>query len=147
MAVSSPNWDTRAIRAGGVAALVVAAPTQIAARWALDSRDDTSLAFMLSVLSLVGFGFGAALAAWVQRLGLPLAHGLVTAIGTFLLVQAVMVPIRLTVGSSVSWFTIVFSLTLTSGAGLLGGALGGRLRSSGFVPSYERSTGTGGSNT
>lgn len=138
MAVSSPNWDTRAIRAGAAIALVIAAPTQIAARWALD-RDASAAAFALSVVSLIGFWLGAACAAWIQRLGLPLAHGLVTAIGTFVLVQVVMIPVRLVIDVDINWFTIVFSLTLTSGVGLLGGAVGARLRSSGFVPSYERS--------
>jgi hypothetical protein len=139
VAVSSPNWDTRALRAGGVTALVIAGPAQVAARWALD-RDNSSLAFMLSLVSLLGFLFGAALAAWVQRLGLPLAHGLVAAIGTFVVVQLVMIPIRLVIDVDVNWFTIVFSLTLTSGVGLIGGAIGGRMRASGFVPSYERTT-------
>jgi hypothetical protein len=141
VAVNAPNWDSSAIRAGGAVALVVAAPTQIAARWALDS-DRSGLAFFLSLVSLLGFWLGAALAAWVQRLGLPLAHGLVTAIGTFVLVQVVLVPYRLIADSELNWFSIVFSLTLTSGAGLLGGATGQRLRSRGFVPSHERSMDT-----
>jgi hypothetical protein len=139
VALSSPNWDTRALRAGGAIALVIAGPSQIAARWALD-RDHSSLAFALSLVSLLGFLFGAALAAWVQRLGLPLAHGLVAAIGTFVVVQVVMVPVRLVIDVDINWFSIVFSLTLTSGVGLIGGAIGARMRASGLVPSYERTT-------
>jgi hypothetical protein len=52
----------------------------------------------------------------------------------------VMIPIRLVIDVDVNWFTIVFSLTLTSGVGLIGGAIGARMRASGFVPSYERTT-------
>ena len=120
------RWDWDAIRAGGSVALVFAVPFSLAARWAADSRDDSSLAVWLSL--------GAGCAAWVQRTGTPLSHGLVTAMGTYLLAQAVFAVIRLARGQDVRWFALMFNLAVVLGAGLLGGLLGQLLRSKGVLP-------------
>jgi uncharacterized membrane protein YfcA len=132
------RWDTAALKAGGAVALVFAVPFSVAARWAADSRDDSGLALLLSIGAVLGFVLGAGCAAWVQRLGLPLSHALVTAIGTYVLAQTVFIAIRLLRGDEVNWFASVFNLSVVSGAGLLGGALGKRLRAKGFVPSTDR---------
>ena len=84
---------------------------------------------------MIGFVLGAGCAAWVQRRQLPLSHGLATAIGTYVLAQTVFITIRLLRGSDVNWFAALFNLSVVAGAGLIGGFLGQRLRSKGFVPS------------
>lgn len=128
------RWDVDALRAGGMVALVFAVPFSIGARWAADSRDDGALALWLSLGAVIGFVIGAGCAAWVQRRDLPLSHGLATAIGTYVIAQAVFILFRLIRGSDVNWFAALFNLSVVAGAGLLGGLLGGRLRSKGFRP-------------
>ena len=85
------RWDWDAIRAGGGVALVFAVPFSIAARWAADRDDPGSLAVWLSLGAVLGFVLGAGCAAWVQRTGTPLTHGIVTAVGTYVVAQAVFV--------------------------------------------------------
>lgn len=128
------RWDVPALKAGGMVALVFAVPFSIGSRWAAD-RDDSNLAVLLAIGAVLGFVLGAGCAAWVQRVGLPLSHGLVTAVGTYLVAQAVFVVIRLARGSDVRWFALLFNLSVTVGAGLVGGVLGQRLRAKGFRPS------------
>lgn len=132
------RWDWTAIRAGGALALVFAIPLWFAASWAVDSRDNRVLGLVFSVGALVAFMVGAACAAWVQRLQLPLGHGIVTSVGTYLAVQVVVTAYRLVNGDSVNIFNVMFFVTLAAGAGLFGGLIGQRLRSLGFVPSHER---------
>jgi uncharacterized membrane protein YfcA len=140
MAMNPDRWDLDALRAGGMVSLVFAVPCSIAARWAADSRDDSSLALWLSVGAVVGFVLGAGCAAWVQRRDLPLSHGLATAIGTYVAAQAVFIVVRLLRGSDVNWFAAFFNLSVVAGAGLVGGVLGQRLRAKGFQPTgTERS--------
>ena len=128
------RWDWDAIRAGASVALVFAVPFSIGARWAADSRDDSTLAVWLSLGAVLGFVLGAGCAAWVQRTGTPLSHGLVTAIGTYVAAQAVFALVRLVRGQDVRWFAIMFNLTVVLGAGLVGGLLGQKLRSRGVMP-------------
>jgi len=135
VAVNARRWDLDALKAGAMVSLVFAVPFSLGARWAADSRDDSTLAVWLSVGAIVGFLLGAGCAAWVQRLGLPLTHGLATAIGTYTAAQAIFIVVRLLRGSEVSWFAALFNLSVVAGVGLLGGSLGGRLRAKGFRPS------------
>jgi hypothetical protein len=128
------RWDWDAIRAGAMVALVFAVPLSIAGRWAADSRDDSTLAVLLNLGAVFGFVLGAGCAAWVQRVGTPLSHGLVTAVGTYLAAQAVFVTIRLVRGRDVRWFALMFNLTAVLAAGLVGGLLGQHLRSRGVFP-------------
>jgi hypothetical protein len=128
------RWDWAAIRAGAVVSLVFAVPLAIASRIAAD-RDNTGLAIGLSIGATLGFLIGAGCAAWIQQVGFPLSHGLVTAAGTYLAVQAVFVTIRLVRGDEVRWFGALFTLTFVLLAGLLGGLLGQRLQSAGIQPS------------
>jgi uncharacterized membrane protein YfcA len=139
VALNRARWDVDALRAGGLVALVFAVPFSLAARWAADSRDDSSLATFLALGAVIGFVVGAGCAAWVQRVGFPLSHGLVTALGTYVLAQAVFILIRLALGREVRWFAALFNLSVVAGAGRVGGLLGQRLRAKGFEP-----RGTGG---
>jgi len=138
MALTPPTqsrWDIDALRAGSFVALVFAVPFSIAARWAADSRNDDTLALWLSVGALIGFVIGAGCAAWVQRVDFPLSHALVTAIGTYVAAQAVFIVVKLVRGGDVNWFASFFTLSAVTGAGLVGGLLGKRLREKGFRPS------------
>lgn len=128
------TWDRDAIRAGAMVALVFAIPFSIAGRIAADGDGDNGLLLWLNLGAFVGFVLGAGCAAWVQRLGTPLSHGLVTAIGTYLAAQAVIIAIRLISGGDVSWFALAFNVTITLGAGLIGGYLGMRLQRRGIYP-------------
>ncbi len=132
--MNETRWDLVALRAGGAVALVFAVPFSIAATWAAD-RDDSALALWLSIGAVLGFVLGAGCAAWVQRKDLPLSHGLATAVGTYVLAQAVFILIKLIRGSDVNWFAALFNLSVMAGAGLIGGLLGKRLRDKGFRPS------------
>ena len=134
----STRWDIDAIRAGGMVALVFAVPFSIGARWAADSRDDSGLALLLSVGALIGFLIGAGCAAWVQRLDLPLSHGLVTALGTYAAAQAVFIVVKLIRGGEVNWFGVLFTGSTVAGVGLIGGALGRRLHNRGLRPTGYR---------
>jgi len=134
MALNPQRWDVPALKAGGMVALVFAVPFSIGSRWAAD-RDDSTLAMFLVLGAVVGFVLGAGCAAWVQRVGFPLSHGIVTAVGTYVIAQAVFVTIRLVRGSEVRWFALLFNLSVTIGAGLVGGVLGERMRAKGFRPS------------
>jgi len=130
--------DRAAIRAGASVCLVFAVPFSIAARWAADSRDDDTLAVIFSLGALVGFVLGAGVAAWVQERETPLTHALVTAIGTYIVAQAVFIVIRAVQGNEIRWYAVLFNLTPVAGAGLLGGFLGQALRRKGAVPSTSR---------
>jgi uncharacterized membrane protein YfcA len=137
--IDRARWDLDALRAGGMVALVFAVPLSIGATWAAD-RDDGALALWLSVGAVLGFVLGAGCAAWVQRVDLPLTHGLATAIGTYTIAQAVFIAVKLARGSDVNWFASLFNLSVMAGAGLLGGLLGKRLRDRGFRPSSTEGT-------
>lgn len=130
------RWDIAALRAGGAVALVFAVPFSAGATWAA-GRDDDALAVWLSLGAVLGFVLGAGCAAWVQRVDLPLSHGIVTAMGTYAIAQAVFIAIRLLRGSDVNWFAALFNLSVMLAAGTVGGFLGKRLRDKGFRPSIE----------
>jgi len=129
------RWDVDALKAGGAVSLVFAVPFAIGARWAADSRHDDTLALWFSIGALIGFVLGAGCAAWVQRVALPLTHGLVTAIGTYVGAQAVFITIKLLRGGDVNWFASFFTLSAVTGAGLLGGLMGKQLHAKGVRPS------------
>jgi len=129
--------DWEAVRAGALVCLVFAVPFSIAARWAADN-DRSGLATALVLVAVVGFLVGGGCAAWVQRVDAPLTHGVITAALTYTVAQALFIAVRLLRGQDVQWFAVVFNLTVATFAGLLGGILGQRLRSRGFVPGSRR---------
>ena len=129
------RWDTDALRAGAGVSLLFAVPITVSA-WVVD---DSGLSALFFFGALFGFIVGAGCAAWIQRVGAPLSHGLVTAGGTYLLAQAVFISIRLISGGEVRWLSIVFTLNLVLLAGLIGGLLGSRLQAKGYHPSMHRS--------
>jgi uncharacterized membrane protein YfcA len=127
--------DWMAVRSGALVCLVFAIPFSLAARWAADSRDDSGLAILLTLGAIAGFVVGAGVAAWVQRTGFPLVHGVVTASATYIGAQAVFIVIRLATGRDVRWYAALFNLTPVLFAGVIGGMLGMLLQRHGFAPS------------
>jgi hypothetical protein len=86
--------DWNALRAGASVSLVFAIPFSIAARIVADGKNSAGAASLLSLAALVGFVLGAGVAAWTQQLQLPLKHGLICAVGTYVVAQAVFIIIR-----------------------------------------------------
>lgn len=119
-------------------ALVFAIPFSIAARIVADSRNSSGAASLLSLAALAGFILGAGVAAWAQRLRLPLKHGIICAVGTYIAAQAVFIIIRAIRGNDVRWLAAIFNLTAVAVAGLIGGALGAMMHRRGFYPSSSR---------
>lgn len=119
-------------------ALVFAIPFSVAARIVADSDNRPGLASLLSLAALVGFVLGAGVAAWAQQLQLPLKHGIICAVGTYVAAQAVFIIFRSIRGNEVRWLAALFNLTAVAVAGLVGGALGSALQRRGFFPSSSR---------
>ena len=132
------NLDWNALRAGGSVALVFAIPFSIAARIVADSGGRSGLASLLSLAALIGFVLGAGVAAWAQQIRLPLKHGIICAVGTYIAAQAVFIIIRSIRGNDVRWLAAIFNLTAVAVAGLVGGGLGSALQRRGFYPSSTR---------
>lgn len=130
--------DWNALRAGGSVALVFAIPFSIAARIVAEGDGSEGIASLLSLAALVGFVLGAGVAAWAQQLQLPLKHGIICALGTYVAAQTVFIIIRALRGNEVRWLAALFNLTAVAVAGLLGGALGGALQRRGILPSSTR---------
>jgi hypothetical protein len=133
-AVLPDRWDWPAVRMGAAVCVVFAVPVTVVAAVV----DGEALSALFFFAALFGFVLGSGCAAWVQRVGAPLSHALVTAGGTYLAAQAVFVVVRLLVADEVSWFRILFTLNLVLLAGLVGGFLGSRLLSKGIEPSIRR---------
>ena len=87
---------------------------------------------------MLGFVLGAGVAAWAQRLQLPLKHGIICAVGTYIAAQAVFIIVRSISGNEIRWLAALFNLTAVAVAGLIGGALGGMLQRTGFLPVIEQ---------
>jgi hypothetical protein len=132
------NLDWNALRAGGGVALVFAIPFSIAARIVADGDGSDGTAALLSLAALIGFVLGAGVAAWTQQLRLPLKHGIICAVGTYVVAQAVFIIVRLLRGNDVRWLAAIFNLTTVAVAGLIGGGLGGVMHRRGFYPSSSR---------
>lgn len=130
------RWDVDALRAGASVCVTLAVPFRVLA--ALVGSDSGGLNALFFVLFVAFFVIGAGCAAWLQRTGTPLSHALVTAIGTYLLVEISFVVIRFVRDTDIPWFAIFFTLSVISAAGLVGGFLGSRLQAKGFVPSSRR---------
>ncbi len=80
------NLDFAALRQGGAIALVVGAPCAIGSSILASDDDNSPLVALLWLGAVAGFIIGAGVAAWVQRRGTPLIHGLVCAGGTYIAV-------------------------------------------------------------
>jgi hypothetical protein len=135
-AVLPGRWDVEALRAGASVCLVFAIPFRVLA-FLIDS-DSSGLNFVFFALFVSFFVIGSGCAAWVQRAGTPVSHGLVTALGTYAAAEVVFVAIRFVRGTPIPWLSLMFALSFVSLAGLIGGFLGSRLRGQGMRPSSQR---------
>lgn len=142
------RFDRRAIRAGVAVSLVFAVPFSVAAR--LVAGDDTptggraTLAALLAFGAAVGFLLGAGVAAWHQELRTPLTHGIVTATGSYVVPQTILIAVKLARGGDVRWSGVVFNLTVAVTMGVLGGLLGSSMRRRGVVPGRSSGAPPGG---
>jgi len=136
VAVSDGRWDADALRAGAGVCLLLAVPLTLIASFVDSDNTGTNAVFFFGAMA--GFVIGAGCAAWIQRTGTPISHGVVTAIGAYVAAQAVFVTIRLIGGETVNWFGVFFTLSLVILAGLIGGVLGSRLQAQGITPSSRR---------
>ncbi len=134
---SMQRWDFDAVRAGIGVCLISAIPLTLIASF-LDS-DSSGLNAFFFFGAMFGFVLGGGCAAWVQRRGTPMSHGVITTMIAYIGAQSVFIVIRLVRGESVNWFGVFFTLSLVILAGLVGGLLGSQLQARGFVPSSQRS--------
>lgn len=134
---TSDRWDIAAIRAGIGVCLILAIPLTLIAAF-VDS-DSSGLNAFFFFGAMFGFVLGGGCAAWVQRRGTPMSHGVVTTMIAYVGAQSVFILIRLVRGEGVDWFAAFFTLSLIVLAGLFGGILGSQLQARGFVPSSQRS--------
>ncbi len=133
---TSGRWDLAAIRAGIGVCLILAIPLTLIAAF-VDS-DSSGLNAFFFFGAMFGFVIGGGCAAWVQRRGTPMSHGVVTTMVAYVGAQSVFIVIRLVGGDGVDWFAVFFTLSLVILAGLFGGILGSQLQARGFVPSSQR---------
>jgi hypothetical protein len=101
--VAVSTIDRSALQQGAWVSLVFAVPFSIGSRWVADHDPGSPWASVLWLAALGGFTLGAGIAAWVQRTGFPLLHGLVCAGGTYLAAQAVFIVLKLFRGGTISW--------------------------------------------
>ncbi len=134
---SSDHWDVAAIRAGIGVCLILAIPLTLIAAFVDSDSSGVNAFFFFG--AMLGFVFGGGCAAWVQRRGTPMSHGVVTTMVAYVGAQIVFIVIRLARGEGVDWFAVFFTLSLVILAGMFGGILGSRLQARGFVPSSRRS--------
>lgn len=130
--------DRSALQQGAWVALVFAVPFSIGSRLMADHDPGSPWTSVLWLAALAGFTLGAGIAAWTQRTGYPLLHGLVCAGGTYLAAQSVFVVVKLLRGGTVSWIGVFFTFTVVLTAGLVGGGLGSALRKRGLMPTTQR---------
>lgn len=129
--IDRERWDVAALRDGiGVAALG-AVPFGVIGRLVLDDSSNSGLLASFALLVLAALVLGGGVAAWRQRLGRPLSHGIATALVTFAVVQLAGVVRRLAAGDDIRWGRIVSSALLSLIAGTLGGLLGSFLQRQG----------------
>lgn len=130
--------DREALKQGAWVSLVFAVPFSIGSRLMADHEANSPWVSVLWLAALGGFVLGAGIAAWVQRTGFPLLHGLVCAGGTYIAAQLVFIVIKLFRGGSISWLAVFFTFSVVLTAGLVGGGLGSALRKRGLMPTAER---------
>lgn len=130
--------DREALKQGAWVSLVFAVPFSIGSRLMADHEANSPWVSVLWLAALGGFVLGAGIAAWVQRTGFPLLHGLVCAGGTYIAAQLVFIVVKLFRGGSISWLAVLFTFTVVLTAGLVGGGLGSALRKRGLMPTAER---------
>lgn len=125
MSPDASTVDRLALRQGASVTLMFSVPPTLIARFVLDDESTSnSWPVLLSLVALFGFVVGAGVAASRQNVGRPYTHAMFASTGTFVLVQAVIVMAKITLGDDVRWSRVVSSLTLALFASVIGGLLG-----------------------
>lgn len=132
---AAQNLDFAALRQGGAIALVVGVPCAIGSSVMANNHSDSFFVALLWLGAVAGFVVGAGVAAWMQRKGTPLIHGLVCAGGTYVAAQLVFTIVRLSRGREVHWLGLFFTFTVVLFAGIIGGGLGSMMQRRGITPS------------
>jgi hypothetical protein len=135
------DLDDEALRQGVFIAAGIAVPAALIGLLFVDdatgaSNDGWTVLFPLLVLA--GLVLGAGCAAWVQRRGAPLTHGIATALIVFVGVQLIGIARRVISNESINWGRVASSLLLSLLAGTIGGLLGGWL--AGRMPATRAGT-------
>lgn len=130
------RFDLDAIRAGIGVCLILAVPLTLVAGF-VDS-DDSGLNALFFFGAMFGFILGGGCAAWVQRRGTPMSHGVAATTLAYLGAQLIFITIALLRGQTISWLGVFFTLSLVLLAGVFGGMLGSQLQARGVVPSSQR---------
>jgi len=131
---SLSDFDRRAILDGAAVAAMISVPVQFVAQLALDEEERSGWAAVLALVIIGGLILGAGVAAWRQDRQTPLSHGIVTATGVFLSIQAILTVLNIIQGDPVRWGRIATSFALSMVAGILGGLLGSSLLRRGLSP-------------
>jgi putative membrane protein (TIGR04086 family) len=122
------RFDGDALRKGIAVALGLSVPVAVLWRVLVSGDDRPWWTVLFSLVVLVALGGGAFVAARTQHQGTPLAHGLVVALGAFVVVTVISIVGRAVRGDSLALDTVVSNLLLALVVGSIGGLLGGRAR-------------------
>jgi hypothetical protein len=136
------DLDRDALRQGVLIAAGIAIPAALIGLLFVDDAHGASndgWTVLFPVVVLLGLVLGAGCAAWVQRNGAPLTHGIATALVVFVGVQLVGIARRTLSDESIDWGRVVSSLLLSLLAGTIGGLVGGWL--AGRMPATRDSGG------
>ena len=134
MALNPDAWDRNALRDGMSVAALGAVPFGVVGRLIVGEDGSSTLLGLFTVLVLVALVLGAGVAAWRQRTGRPLSHGITTALMVFGVVQAAGIVRRLVSSDDIRWGRIASSALLSLMAGALGGLLGSVMLGRGVRP-------------
>ena len=115
--------DRGAVGRGAALAAVVAVPAGL---WASALAEDSQAILPLSLLVMVALVAGASIAAQRQQVGLPLVHGIATALGVLLFAQVAGLIRRLLANDDIRFSKIVSNILLALIAGTIGGLIGSR---------------------
>jgi hypothetical protein len=113
--VAGVKIDGGAVLRGMAVAAVVAVPVGVFGR-----------APVWAVVVLAALVVGAVVAASSQHVGFPLVHGILAAVGLYVIVQGLGIIVRSARGEDLHWARYASSLLLSVAAGTLGGLIGGR---------------------
>lgn len=128
------RWDREALTAGASVTAVFAAPFAVLGRIAVDTDWSDTIVVICNLGMIGGLVIGAGIAAWRQRRGTPLSHGIVVAVATYAMIQVLLVLVRWLRGEDTDVLAALFNTAFALGAGLVGGLLGQVLLNRGVVP-------------
>ncbi len=137
---AASRWDRDALVAGGSVTAMFAAPFAVVGRIALDADWSDSIVVLCNLGMIGGLVLGAGVAAWRQQRGTPLSHGIVVALATYFVIQAVLVVVRAVRGDDADVGAVLFNTAFALGAGFLGGWLGQLLLRRGITPAERPSS-------